>query len=70
MTIEGTTPADWLALDAAASRVGKSRRTIERWITAGYVRSMMTKHRVFVIMRDVAETEQAIFDGITPTIRD
>lgn len=61
--------ADWSTVHAASNLVGRSERTIFRWVKAGYVRKMTARGLILARRADVIETERAIFDGEVPTVR-
>lgn len=66
---DGTTKDDWQTMASAIDAAGRSRRTINRWISAGYVRKAKVRGRLLLRASDVLDTERALFDGLTPPKR-
>jgi hypothetical protein len=56
----------WTRLTTGAQLVRHDRRTIYRWIAAGWVRRQKFRGHAFVNLADLMETERAIASGDTP----
>lgn len=57
---------DWVTVERASWKVGKSVRTINRWAAAGDIRAMRINRRLLVFLPDVREADAKKRPGRPP----